>query len=438
MLIAFGIGLPLTLWIAPKHNSLGRLGLSYILGLGLFTLIIYEANLLGLKLAPGNTALLFLVFSILLLLFQRENIRCYKEEISLFFRRSRMSFVEKALFLGSAFFVVSSFVNTLFWPVYIWDALTLYDFRAHVFIQAGFIKSALAALGNEYYLAYPLLTSLLHTIVYLFDGNNPQFVYSLFYLSLGLVFFGLLCEYVSQKLSLLFTFMLLSIPQIFNQSVVSYTNLPFLTYFSLGAIYYFISDSKRTPGYLILSAILVGLSTWTRFAEPFWLAVFGIVIIMALYRRRILDIITFAILFFPIRQVWINLKVLVVPQVTTLNEFISAATVSTNIFNFGRWLEVIVFLYNSVFLNWGPVFILFLVASAYAVITKKMKKNVFLMYLITYSLLATFIFGTFFYSFSTPSWSQIPDSASRTAMIFYPLFLCTVALTIFLDYKDKL
>lgn len=429
LLIIFGVGFPLTLWISPRHNIAGRFGLSYLLGIGIFTLVMYITNLLGLKLTIVNNFLIFLALSLPLIFFERKRLKDFWKVLRKSVKNFHPDSTEKITLGVIIFFVVSSFVSTLYWPVYIWDALTLYDFRAHVFVQTGFIKSALSALGGGYYFGYPLLTSLSHSIVYLSGGNNPQFIYSLFYLSLGLVFYGLLRESVSRKLSLLFTLTLLIIPQIFNQSVVSYTNLPCLTFFSLGAIYFYVWDKKRTPGYLILTSILIGLSTWTRSTEPFWLAVFGLVIIVSIYRKRLLDILTFSVFFFPIQQVWKNFQTSTLSLVPTLNEVTGAASVLINVFNFKRWQEVIAFLYHKVVLTWGPVFILFLVVFVYSLATRKVK-SIFLIYLITFSLLVMLFAGTFIFSFTFPLWSQIPDSASRTAMIFYPMFVFSTALVV--------
>ena len=81
LLITFGIGLPLTLLIAPKHNIAGRFGLSYLLGIGIFTLAMYITNLLGLKLTLLNNILIFLAFSLPLILFLRGRISNFWREI---------------------------------------------------------------------------------------------------------------------------------------------------------------------------------------------------------------------------------------------------------------------------------------------------------------------------------------------------------------------
>lgn len=428
LLITLGVGLPLTLWIAPKHNVAGVFGLSYLLGIGIFTLLMYITNLLGLRLTLLHSILIFLAFSLPLTFFLRYRIKNFWSDLRKLVKNFHPEPVEKITLGAIVFFVASSFVSTLYWPVYIWDALTLYDFRAHVFVLTGFIKSALGALGG-YYLGYPPLTSLSHAIVYLSGGGNPQFLYSLFYLSLGLVFYGLLREFISQKLSLLFTLMLLATLQVFEQSGIAYTNLPYMTYFSLGAIYCFMWDRKKNLGYLILSAVLVGLSVWTRAAEPFWLVILGMVVVTAIYRKRFLDIVTFAVFFFPIQQAWKNFQTLGMTQGSIVNDVAGPAAVLVNVLDFKRWQEVIAFLYQGVVITWGPIFILFLAAFIYATIAKKIK-NTFLIYLIAFAVLAMLFVGTFIFSFTFPTWSQIPDSASRTAMIVYPLFVYSVALVI--------
>ena len=427
LLITLGVGLPLTLWIAPKHNVAGRLGLSYLLGIGIFTLFEYTANLLGLKFTFGNNIIIFLVLSLPLTLLQRNKYKIFWSEFKKSFKNFHPELIEKITLGTIIFFIVSSFVNTLYWPVYVWDALTLYDFRAHVFIQTGFIKSALAGLGSSFYYSYPLLTSLAHSTVYLSGGQYPQFLYSMFYLSLALVFYGFLREFISQKLSLIFTLILLTAPRMFEQSVISYTNLTYMTYFSLAIIYFYLWDRKRTAGYLILSALLTGLVTWTRALEPFWLATFGIIVVVSLYRKRFFDPILFAIFFFPIQQAWKVFQSYFGQGGSTIGEISSSASFLINIFDFERWRGVLSFLHGNVVLLWGPLFVLFIVASVLSFINKEQRKS-FLIIFITWGLLAFFVIGTYLFSIYLGWYGGVSDSAARVSMVFYPLFIFCIAL----------
>lgn len=389
LLITLGIGLPLTLWIAPKHNLVGRLGLSYLLGIGLFTLLMYGANFLNLKLTFINNVLLFLVVSLPLCFFQGKSLSKFRIELIDVKKGFHPTFIEKIILWASGFFVVSSFANTLYWPVYIWDALSLYDFRALVFAQTGFIKSALNALGGGFYFAYPLLTSLSHTIVYLTGGNNPQFLYSMFYLSLGLVFYGLLHEFISRNLSLVFTLVLLTVSRVFTQSIISYTNLPYMCYFSLGAIYFYIWSKSRTQGYLILSSLLIGLSSWTRSSEPFWMVILGLLILVSIFKKKFKDIVVFILLFFPIQLAWENFQSSSWSKSSTVAEVSSSLAAISGILNVKAWLEVINFFYKNIIYNWGAVFLLFVAAFIVSFFNKKFKKY-YGMFFITFSLLAFF------------------------------------------------
>lgn len=437
LLISFGIGLPLTFLIVPKHHTLGRIGLSYLLGIGLFTLLMYGTNVLGLKLTFLNNIFIFLVVSIPLIFIERKSLVNYRKDLKKSAKNFHPDLLEKVILVVIAFLIISSFIATFYWPVYIWDALTMYDFRAHVFAQTGFIVQSLQDIGGGYYLGYPLLTSLSHTVVYLSGGNNPQFIYSLFYLSLGLVFYGQLREFIPRKFSLLFTSMLLSVPQIFNQSVVSYTNLPFMTFFGLGSIYLYIWYKRGMPGYLMLSSILVGLSTWTRATEPFWLGILAVVVLSSVIRKKYLNILFYSIIFFPIQQAWkYILGHIAVWQSSTISEVAGYTTVLPNVLNIERWGQVIDFLYQNIIRNWGAVFIVFIVTFFYSIATKTIKET-YMMYTISFIMLIMLVIGNFIFSYTFLAWNAIPDSASRMAMVVYPLFVYSISLTFGDDIDHK-
>lgn len=426
LLITTGIGLPLTLWIVPKHNVAGRFGLSYLLGIGLFTLVMFIANLLGFKLTFFNNTLLLSLFSLPLIFSQKREIVSFCKEIRNSLENFHLSLLGKIITVVIGFLVISSFISTFYWPVNAWDALTLYDFRAKIFVQSGFIINSLE---QAYTFNYPLLTSLSHTTVYLAGGRNPQFLYSLFYLSIGLIFYGLLREFLSRNLSLIFTLLLLVAPGVFGQSVASYTNLPYLAYFSLGTIYFFIWEERRPLGYLILSALLVGLSTWTRSAEPFWLVVFAFLTLIAIHRKRVLYIGLYSILFFPIQQAWKIFQSTIGTKVSTVEQISIAAGILTRFLDLSRWTKVLQFLYKSIIVSWGLIFILFLISFSFSLFFKKSKNLLILTFLI-FGFLLILIGGTFVLSSSVGNWEEIPDSAIRGSMFFYPLFIYYIGIVV--------
>ena len=425
LLIILGIGLPLVLFLTPRQHPAATLGISYLLGIGLYTFVMFITNIAGLRFTFLNELILLFLVSTPLVILKRKEIGKFFIGIVHTPRTLSLLPVEIVMLGALAFVTVTSLVNTLYWPVYLWDSLVLYDFRAHIFASSGFMKDAFV---DAYYFSYPLLTSLGHTIVYLAGGKYPQFLYSLFYISLGVGFYGTLREFVSRKLSLLATLILLITGPIFYHSLISYTNLPYMVYLSLGAICIYLWEKKKQTGYLILSALLVGLSTWTRSVEPFWLAVFLVVFLVSIYRKKLLNIITFSLFFFPIHEAWkVFQSSLAGTGASTAGDVVGYAKLLTVSLNVSMWTKVFGYLYQNVVIPWGGIFAAFILATVSMFLIKKQRK-LFLIFFITFALLAVMVAGTFAYSLTFVSWFAIGDAAERLSMLFYPLFIFCIAL----------
>lgn len=426
LLIIFGIGLPLVLLIAPKANFSLKLGLSFPVGIGVFTLLMFGTNLIGLKFTLLNELLLLLGVSIPLVLSQLKKFKILFTHARKEIKETKLDLAEKIILVTSLFLVITSFINTFYWPVYMWDSVVLYDFRGHVFAVTGFMKDAFI---NGYYYSYPLLTSLSHAIVYLCGGKYPQFIYSIFYLSLGVSIYGLLREFVSKKLSLFATMLLLMTGPLFYHSLYSYTNLTYTVYLSLGAILIYLWDRKKDIGYLILSALLTGISVWIRSNEPFWLAALFVVVIVSIYRRKIWDILVFSLFFFPIREIWKMFQgSLIGSGGTTVSEIAGYARAAPSLINFEKWGQVIIYLYKYVVTPWGAIFAAFILASVF--IFTKRRTYTFLMFFIVFVLMGVLIVGTIQFSVITDYWYRIGDAAQRLSMLFYPLFIYCIVIVL--------
>lgn len=425
-LVILGVGLPLVLLISPRQNFAISIGLSFPIGIGIFTLIMFVTNLIGIRFSLLNESLILLLSSVPLLLIAKKRIGRFFKDFVYSFKRNDLSLVEKVIVGALAFLIVSSFVNTFYWPVHIWDSIVLYDFRAHVFANTGFMKDAFI---NNYYINYPFLTSLAHTIVYLAGGEYPQFIHSLFYLSLGISFFGLLKEFISRKLSFLFTLVLLVTLPLFYHSQLSLTNLPFSVYLSLGAILIYLWDKKKETGYLILSAFLVGLSTWTRSVEPFWLGILIIVFMVSVYRKKVWNFAIFSLMFFPIHEMWKVFQSFIKNTgISTATEISGYFKIVPSLFNMEKWGQVFTYLYKYVVMPWNTIFAAFILAVISALLLKKLRK-LFLIFFIVFVLLFVLVLGTFSFSLTVDNWYLIGDAAERLSMLFYPLFVCSIALT---------
>ncbi len=427
LLIILGVGLPLILLILPRQNLMVAVGMSYPLGIGIFTLTMFMANLFGFRFSLLNEFIILLLLSVPLVFLTRGEIKIFFINLINTSRKSDLSLIEKVMLGFLAFLILTSFINTFYWPVHIWDSVVLYDFRAHVFAQTGFMR---AALIDNYYLNYPLLTSLAQTIVYLSGGKYSQFVHSLFYLSLGVGFYGLLREFVSRKIGLLFTLILLTVQPIFYHSLLSLTNLSFSVYLSLGAICVYLWDRNKERGYLILSAVLIGLSTWTRSVEPFWLGILLVIFAVSVYRKKIGSIIMFSLFFFPIREVWkVFQSSLVGKQASTAGEVVRYTKTLSNLLNTIKWKQIAGYLYENVIVPWGAIFVVFILAALSLFLLRKVRKY-FLIFFITFILLAVLVAGTVELSLIAEEWYRIGDAAQRLSMLFYPLFVFCIALVV--------
>lgn len=437
MLLIVLFGFLLVVILIPKMGFIERIGASFLLGLGIYTFLMFCYSTLGIRITFISTFLSLLILNILLLFLNRILKRKLNLGISDFINSFRQSpLIVKIAVILLGLIGLMSLLFTLYYPVYIWDALALYDFRAKVIAETGYFSQI--ANNYFYFSQYPLLTSLSHTIVYLFGGNNPQFIYSLLYISFLFVFYGALREFASRKVSLLTTILLSSAPELFEHSTFAYTNLPYVIYITLGTIYMFIWIVKQKPvGYLILAGLLTGLSTWSRSSEPFWAVNLLIIFAYSLfkYRKHILSPIWYCLSFFPIKWIWLKVYYSVMGTSNSTMSFVASELMGMKNslfqygFNFKRMIEVTIFIYEKVVLTWYPlllVFILFLLLNVLAIKSVKKQVIIFLVFLaINFGLL---IYGTYVYSLSFPYWEAIPDSARRMAMFFIPLMIFYIGL----------
>jgi len=416
-------GFLLTLILVPKISLLSRIALGYLLGTGLITLFMFLAYLAGLRFTFENTAKI-LIFSLIILVFpalflkNRLEIKKNLREVTLFFRET--SSFEKIIFGIILFFLLSSFIITVYYPVSHWDALALYDWRAKTFVDTGGMEEGIT---RGFFFGYPLMTSLAHTFIYLFGGKNPQFTYSLIFIGFAILFYGALREFTSRKISLLVTLALITIPGIFDHSTIAYTNLPYSVYYVMGTIYLYIWMVKQKPGYLALSVFLVGLSSWIRSSEPFWLANLGVLIFYCLWKRKFLVPIFYSLIFFSIQQPWKIFEARMFgSQYSTIESIQTSVSVLATKLSIVRIIEVLIFVLKNAIvpdiLFWG----LFLVVVLIQIKEIFKEKNLWFLALILANLLLLFV-GSYIFSFTYPEWKGVPGSMVRMVMFFLPLLL---------------
>ncbi|KKQ95042.1 MAG: hypothetical protein UT21_C0009G0007 [Candidatus Woesebacteria bacterium GW2011_GWA1_39_11b] len=406
-----------------------RGGLSYLLGMGIVTLLLFFSSWVGIKITAvsvltivsGLIALLLFVF-----VFLRRKVEINLPNVQLIFRK--LSWPEKIICLVIGVAISFSLLIALYYPVYVWDALALYDFTAKIVAQTGYFVQ----IANQYFYfaQYPLLVPLGHTIVYLFGGSNPQFIYSLYFFSFAVIFYSVIRKKSSRLIALFATLLLVTNPILFAHSTIAYTNLPYTTFYVIGIIYLYTAVIRNRLDYLFISSLLIGFSTWARSAEPLWLTEILIVLIYAVHKKSIYPALIFLFPFLVIQQPWnvfqarlYGLTLSTVGQLSLIPTILSAGI------DFKRILDVSLYIYRNIIQSWGPIFMIFLIVVFFDIKNRFNNKSLIMLLIILANFMAVYI-GTYLFSIRFEEWKAIPDSAVRMSMFFPPLMIYYISLVL--------
>lgn len=407
-----------------KLFFLEKITFGFLVGVGITTLAMFVANIFGYKYSYNHT---FITLTILILGTLILNLIYKKRVVGLpnnkIFSLRSLNFVKKIFILTILALFASSLLHNLYWPIADWDALTLYDFRAKVFADTGYMGEVLNI--HRYYLGYPLFTSLSHTIVYLMGYQNPHFVYSFFYLTFLIIFYYQLRRVTTNNASMLFTIVLGVSSEIYMHSTLAYTNLPYTIYYSLGVIYLLFWFKEKNNSYLLFSAVLIGLSGWIRSSEPFWVAPLVFVILASFLSKKFIDIFSYIVTILMFKLPW-NWFLSQKFNESASNSWVFQGSVSANFF-ISRLFEVVGYLFANVI---RKEIVLYMILISCLFLLKKVDKSVkFYFYIIILNLLIVFG-GVYAYSFVYAKWVLVGDSVSRMSMIFKPLIIFLVPLFI--------
>ena len=269
-------------------QKLEALAVAYLLGSGVVSIVFLLLHwLFGLNLDATNfIASVFLTGGLAFLITKR--MKKTKEMTD--FRLTKTSRVlkslsvfEKSLLILLFILVGYTIIENYVWPVTAWDSLALYDFRARVMAVHG---NMVEGIQLGYFFQYPPFTSFLHLFGYVFGNERIKLAYSFIFASLLTSFFVLLRRKQPLWIALLGTLFLAVDSYIFGHSTVAYTNLSYVTFLTLGLIYLLFWFHEGAKKDLLLGAFLLGLSTWVRSSEPFWLVGIGLILLRLFTKRE--------------------------------------------------------------------------------------------------------------------------------------------------------
>lgn len=394
-----------------------RFGLSYLLGSGLTTWLLFM--LYRLFSIPLNFTFTLLSFAIVWFIGYLTKVKELPKSKS----------VQSKLNLIPIMIVVAAFVIGSYLPLTAWDSLALYDFRGHVIA----ITHSLADMTNSTYdMSYPLHISLLHSFVYMLGGVSAQGLHALFFGAILAIVHDRLGRWTNPRYALLGTILVATSSELFDHATFAYTNLPYTAYLISGLLY-ILSGARRD---LILGALLIGLSSWTRSAEPFWLLAW---LLLGYQSLKLKDLKTFlfaSVSLYGIRYGWTQYYNHIVsglmgdvPSLTTGLSVERIVSLFPNIPTYYWYLRLnVIDPYRGYWFLMLPMLLVWF---------KTRDTRLGLFFLLSFATLGAVTIGTILFSLYIPTWADIGTSARRMVLFIIPLTLIGATYALYIINSKK-
>ena len=385
-------GFFLNLIILGEKRANEAAAISWLTGSIVFTLSIYIINVFfGIKLNLASALSTLVAITGISFVFAKRNLALPKINF-------KSNLLVKLILVAVPLLI---FITAFFYPVADWDAVTLFDFRARILLNEGFVVNKIIEM---IYGGYPMYTSLLHFWVYLTGLWTPMPIYPLFTVSLAGGIFFVLRKFYSTRISLLISLAVIFVPRLFANSFIPYTNLPYTVLLMMGVFYIYLWTKSKNVSDLIFGLLLSAATFWVRdfpFALVNFVLVFLAIPVVKKY-SKILSIAAAIILVF----------VYFVPEFHTI----------------ANYLKYTVYEYYS------PYWLVFSGVFIYKLI-KKQKDWFWALAYIGYALVL--LIGTYIFNKSMPGYYKaIPDALQRMTM-FINIPIILFAATLFLNKKNS-
>ena len=267
LLFVLGAGWSVSSLIAGREafTAPGKTALSYGLGLGLLTFIMTALSLLDIRFNIFSVTLWAMPLVIAAIVKARADFLPRPARDSAPFSGLEIFFIS-AISLEIAYVLFRAFIR----PLEGYDAIAMYALKAKIFYLQGIIPHGFAAIFKDWmpHIEYPLLISLAETSIYVFCGSLNDLlaksIFPLYYLSILAFFYFMVRRFLDRRGSLLFLFLLASVPQFTDFATNGYADLPFSFYSSASFFCMYLWLRERKNPYIILSFVLLIFAVWTK------------------------------------------------------------------------------------------------------------------------------------------------------------------------------
>jgi len=255
-------------------NIIGLLGMSYIVGVGVYTFALYLFMLTGGKLTLTSVSLVAVILLIVAYFSSRKSLASrYSIPLQI------SDWILLALFtplLGGNLYI--AWLTPIYWP----DSIFFYDGIGRIIAKDGTINMPHLAGDMYFYGLNALSTQLIHAVTYILSTDRVAVLYSGFYIAFVLMFYsfssppdqtasyGKLRRLVRSLPRLVLALCVASTPFVFAMGYVVLNGLSAAVYL-FGGILVWKRFVERPSGRLaLLTGILFALCSWTRYDGVFF------------------------------------------------------------------------------------------------------------------------------------------------------------------------
>ncbi|MCE7898326.1 MAG: hypothetical protein DPW11_00805 [bacterium] len=400
-----------------RGSLLLRVGLSYLIGSGIATFLLFMLHrALGVPL-NFQFALLSFAFTWLFGYLTRS-----PEAVIVTIKRSHLNYVPVLI-------IITAFLIGSYLPLTAWDSLALYDFRAHAIAITHSLEDMTK---TTYDMSYPLHISILHSFVYMLGGESAQGLHALFFGGLLAVIYERLLAWTNPRWAILGTILVAVSHELFDHATFAYTNLPYTAYLISGLLY-LLGSTRRE---LLIGSILIGLSSWTRSAEPFWLLAWMLLAYQSLKLKDAKSLFMGSLLLYGIRYGWTQYYNQIVsglmgevPSLNTSLSLNSLLALIPKIPSYYWYMRL-----NVIDPYRGYWFLILLMVLVWFK-TRDIRLGLF--FLLSFATLGGVIIGTILFSLYIPTWADIGTSARRMVLFIIPLTLIGATYAIYIINSKK-
>lgn len=398
-----------------------NVGLSFLIGFGIHS-VVYAIIIRLLFYTPNNLLVLVIEIGVCISVYF---LRGKRIKVPTFYKgEKKYKLISILLVLISSVILLYSFIQSIYWPVFEPDAISLYDFRAQLLLH-GDVMSFYKGLSFYQNYLYPPFTSLMHFFIYQSSNFNPKIVYPVILTAFYLVIVGYTKRITNSKISgLIAGLLVLLTPSVLWNSFIALPNIIYMCFISSACLYLFenISEKKLKTGQFIIGVILLSISIWTR-SEPFWIVIIFMFVIFMIIKKQILPILISLAIIVSMSYLWTGSQITLAsePSLSTSPVVLVQREMNgVKIQNISKSFEVIKYFSKPIYDAWGPIPIFFMVFIIIELFISV--KYLSMLQIVTTVLSLSILVGIINFSYRFPFWRELESSTFRMAIMVVPLF----------------